>query len=166
MNDLQFARRYQCLPIRCSEHLISLKNEHTICIGNVQYKTYIYAFTLASIAICVIYLLNITNFIFFASSANDNFFFDGETKDWNKEQGCSPRHNIASGSATGLEVFLEKTPEWDSLGEGQLDPNGARVNTFTSTFRFYVTDHCKHFLSVKEISRLESLTTCFEYDGV
>jgi hypothetical protein len=30
MNDLQFAGRYQCLPIRCSECLISLQNEHSI----------------------------------------------------------------------------------------------------------------------------------------
>jgi hypothetical protein len=30
MNDLQFAGRYQCLPIRCSGRLISLRNEHSI----------------------------------------------------------------------------------------------------------------------------------------
>jgi hypothetical protein len=30
MNDLQFAVRYQCLPIRCSGRLISLQNEHFI----------------------------------------------------------------------------------------------------------------------------------------
>jgi hypothetical protein len=27
MNDLQFAMRYQCLPIRCSGCLVSLQNE-------------------------------------------------------------------------------------------------------------------------------------------
>jgi hypothetical protein len=30
MNDLQFAGRYQCLPITCSGRLISLQNEHPI----------------------------------------------------------------------------------------------------------------------------------------
>jgi hypothetical protein len=30
MNDLQFAWRYQCLPIRCSGRLISLRNEHSL----------------------------------------------------------------------------------------------------------------------------------------
>jgi hypothetical protein len=33
MNDLQFAGRYQCLPIRCSERLTSLQNEHPIYSG-------------------------------------------------------------------------------------------------------------------------------------
>jgi hypothetical protein len=32
MNDLHFAGRYQCLPIRCSGILISLHNEHTIYV--------------------------------------------------------------------------------------------------------------------------------------
>jgi hypothetical protein len=31
MNNLQFAGRYQCLPIRCSVRLISLQKEHPIC---------------------------------------------------------------------------------------------------------------------------------------
>jgi hypothetical protein len=30
MNDLQFAGRYKCLPIRCSGRLISLRNEHPV----------------------------------------------------------------------------------------------------------------------------------------
>jgi hypothetical protein len=30
MNDLQFAGRFQCLPIRCSGRLMSLQNEHSI----------------------------------------------------------------------------------------------------------------------------------------
>jgi hypothetical protein len=30
MNDLQFAGRYQCLPVRCSGRVISLQNEHSI----------------------------------------------------------------------------------------------------------------------------------------
>jgi hypothetical protein len=30
MNDLQFAGRYQCLPIRCSGRLISMQNEHSL----------------------------------------------------------------------------------------------------------------------------------------
>jgi hypothetical protein len=30
MNDLQFAVRCQCLPIRCSGRLISLRNKHSI----------------------------------------------------------------------------------------------------------------------------------------
>jgi hypothetical protein len=33
MNDLQFAGRRQCLPIRCSGRLISLQNEHPIDEG-------------------------------------------------------------------------------------------------------------------------------------
>jgi hypothetical protein len=32
MNDLQFAGRYQYLPKRCSGHLISPQNEHSILI--------------------------------------------------------------------------------------------------------------------------------------
>jgi hypothetical protein len=37
MNGLQFAGRYQCLPIRCSGRLISLHNEHSI---NTQLKAH------------------------------------------------------------------------------------------------------------------------------
>jgi hypothetical protein len=33
MNALQFAGRYQCLPIRCSGRLISLQNEHAVFPG-------------------------------------------------------------------------------------------------------------------------------------
>jgi len=63
-------------------------------------------------------------------------FFDDEAQNVTRGKGCSPLHNIASGSATGLEVFLNKIPEWDSLGEGQIDPNGARVNTFLLSLHF------------------------------
>ncbi|PSN57595.1 hypothetical protein C0J52_00502 [Blattella germanica] len=40
---------------------------------------------------------------------------------------CQPRHNIASGTTTGLEVFLTFSNPEDSLGLGQRDKNGFRV---------------------------------------
>jgi hypothetical protein len=90
------------------------------------------------------------------SSSSDEFFFDdGGSRD----SGCTPRHNIASGSATGLEVFLEKIPEWDSLGEGQLDPNGARVNTILLSSLFCITDHFNNSLWTNLTTFSEHLNT-------
>jgi hypothetical protein len=40
MNDLQFAGRYQCLPIRCSVRLISLHKEHSKTIRGLLLKSY------------------------------------------------------------------------------------------------------------------------------
>jgi len=70
------------------------------------------------------------------SSTRDELFFDDGGQNVPRGKDCSPLHNIASGSATGLEVFLNKIPERDSLGEGQIDPNGARVNTFLLSLHF------------------------------
>lgn len=84
--------------------------------------------------VCV-YTLVILRF-FLDSSTRDVLFFDDGGQNVATGKGCSPLHNIASGSATGLEVFLNKIPELDSLGEGQIDPNGARVNTFLLSRHF------------------------------
>lgn len=46
---------------------------------------------------------------------------------------CEPRHNIACGTTTGLEVFLRPSRPENSLQEGQRDKNGARVCCFTIT---------------------------------
>ena len=45
-----------------------------------------------------------------------------------KNYTCNPRRNIAAGTSTGLELFLAKISEEDSLDDGQLDPNGTRVS--------------------------------------
>ncbi|PSN57599.1 hypothetical protein C0J52_00506 [Blattella germanica] len=45
----------------------------------------------------------------------------------NVPRGCEPRRNIASGTTTGLEVFLKFSNPNDSLGLGQRDKNGFRV---------------------------------------
>jgi hypothetical protein len=45
----------------------------------------------------------------------------------NESSECEPRHNIASGTTTGLEVFLRPSRSEDSLQEGQRDKPGARV---------------------------------------
>jgi hypothetical protein len=85
------------------------------------------------------YVINYTRVIlppFLDSSTRDGLFFDDSGQNVPRGNGCSPLHNTASGSATGLEVFLNKIPDWDSLGEGQIDPNGARVNTFLLSLQF------------------------------
>ncbi|PSN57602.1 hypothetical protein C0J52_00505 [Blattella germanica] len=41
-------------------------------------------------------------------------------------KGCEPRRNIASGTTTGLEVYLKFSNPDDSLGLGQRDKNGFR----------------------------------------
>ncbi|CAH0388674.1 unnamed protein product [Bemisia tabaci] len=46
--------------------------------------------------------------------------------------GCQLRRNTAVGILTGLEVFLNKIPDEESLGKGQRDPHGVRVMVHTS----------------------------------
>lgn len=48
----------------------------------------------------------------------------------NESNKCEPRRNIASGTTTGLEVFLRFSRSEDSLQEGQRDKSGARVSGF------------------------------------
>ena len=55
------------------------------------------------------------------------YFLEEDTPKQTTNYTCNPRRNIAAGTSTGLEVFLAKIPEEDSLGEGQLDPTGTRV---------------------------------------
>lgn len=43
-------------------------------------------------------------------------------------EGCQLRRNTAVGTVTGLEVFINKCNETETLGYGQKDLNGVRVN--------------------------------------
>jgi hypothetical protein len=57
MND-QFAGRYQCLPIRSSGHLITLQNEHSLCLSvclslSIYIYIYVYIYMYIYIYICV-----------------------------------------------------------------------------------------------------------------
>ncbi|PNF23366.1 hypothetical protein B7P43_G13171, partial [Cryptotermes secundus] len=58
----------------------------------------------------------------------DEFFRPSKTyKESNESSKCEPRHNIASGTTTGLEVFLKPSKPEDSLQDGQRDKAGTRV---------------------------------------
>ncbi|PSN55271.1 hypothetical protein C0J52_05819 [Blattella germanica] len=53
--------------------------------------------------------------------------FDEDTTNIIDDERCIPRHNSASGTATGLEVIFAKRVKEDSLNGGQTDPDGIRV---------------------------------------
>ncbi|PSN57566.1 hypothetical protein C0J52_00510 [Blattella germanica] len=63
----------------------------------------------------------------FNSSVTDEFFFDHSKEVSSKDYTCNPRRNIAAGTTTGLEVYMIKISDQDSLGQGQLFPNGNRI---------------------------------------
>jgi hypothetical protein len=65
----------------------------------------------------------------YSSTEPDEFSRSSKTyKDRNESRECEPRHNIASGTTTGLEVFLKPSKSEDSLQDGQRDKTGARVS--------------------------------------
>jgi hypothetical protein len=58
----------------------------------------------------------------------DEFSRNSQTfKEMNESSKCEPRHSIASGTTTGLEVFLKPSKPEDSLHDGQRDKTGTRV---------------------------------------
>jgi hypothetical protein len=60
MNDLQFAGRYQFMLIRCSGRLISMRNEHYMCICTTFFKFETHHFTLAVDLYFYLVILTIT----------------------------------------------------------------------------------------------------------
>lgn len=67
--------------------------------------------------------------IAYSSAGTDEFFRPSKTsKESNESSKCEPRHNIASGTTTGLEVFLKPSKPEDSLQDGQRDKTGTRVS--------------------------------------
>jgi hypothetical protein len=65
----------------------------------------------------------------YSSTGTDEFSGPSKTfKERNESSKCEPRHNIASGSTTGLEVFFKTSKSEDSLQDGQRDKTGARVS--------------------------------------
>jgi hypothetical protein len=67
----------------------------------------------------------------YSSAETDVFSRPSETfKETNESRKCEPRHNIASGTTTGLEVFFKPSKSEDSLQDGQRDKTGARVSCY------------------------------------
>ncbi|KAJ4439331.1 hypothetical protein ANN_07453 [Periplaneta americana] len=60
-------------------------------------------------------------------AAQDEFSQHAAQKEKDEYTKCQPRHNIASGTTTGFEVFLLHSNPENSLGAGQRDKNGFRV---------------------------------------
>jgi hypothetical protein len=64
-----------------------------------------------------------------SSTETDEFSRYSKTfKERNESSKCEPRHNVASGTTTGLEVFLKPSKPEDSLQDGQRDKTGVRVS--------------------------------------
>ncbi|PSN57569.1 hypothetical protein C0J52_00515 [Blattella germanica] len=72
-----------------------------------------------------------------------------------KNSTCNLRRNIAAGLSTGLEIFLGKLPEEDSLGKDQMYPNGFQVMINhplvppESSKSIYVEEMPGHFFTIK-----------------
>ena len=58
----------------------------------------------------------------------DEYIINDENMATPKEEICVPRHNAASGTTTGFEVFFAIRNKEDFLENGQIDPNGVRVS--------------------------------------
>lgn len=86
----------------------------------------------------------------YSSAEPDEFSRSSQTyREKNEFSLCEPRHNIASGTTTGLEVFLKPSKPEDSLQDGQRDKAGSRVSCHKQRMKLVKTPHNVHLRALK-----------------
>jgi hypothetical protein len=74
-------------------------------------------------------LISFLELLAYSSKETDEFSRHSKAfEERNESSECDPRHNMASGTTTGLEVFLKPSESEDSLQDGQRDRTGVRVS--------------------------------------